>query len=413
MSLQLAAGAVLPARQREKGLWNFLTWSFFLSHILAAEQFAAAPVRAAESDLDRSSSNDAASEHGNVVTSLAPSDHETLYADDTAAAPATAVQVGLGPLSHVEWGAVAVPFSLDGAMPHGAAGAFSLADAVVDLDQIGVLRGAVSPEGSPPALIELPISLDLPLPILEPGSNLSEILHDVVAPAIAPLIATVDGILDTAELVTQPLTALTGEIAGSLAGEVEAIIAPLSGVVDTLAQPLGGVVEIVDALANEVNTSLVPLSPVVDTLVHPLDDLVATEAAQSALQALDTDSVVGCVESMVQALPSVDVHAVVASGGLLTLPELPGAMPAAVDDLFSSQGGYSDYNLALHSLPAGDAGTVTRLEIAVGDPSAIADHVLHSPQAAVSPETHALGSSLALPSTLEELHLRGLGDGIV
>ena len=43
------AAAKGPAsKQREKGLWNFLTWSFFISHIVAAQQVAAASAMAAE-----------------------------------------------------------------------------------------------------------------------------------------------------------------------------------------------------------------------------------------------------------------------------------------------------------------------------------------------------------------------------
>ena len=52
-------------QQREKGLWNFLTWSFFISQIMVAEQFLGSAAKA-----------------GEVVA------HEALPASDAAAAQA-------------------------------------------------------------------------------------------------------------------------------------------------------------------------------------------------------------------------------------------------------------------------------------------------------------------------------------
>ena len=40
---------VQPPPHKERALWNFLTWSFFLAQVLAAEQFIGARANAADS----------------------------------------------------------------------------------------------------------------------------------------------------------------------------------------------------------------------------------------------------------------------------------------------------------------------------------------------------------------------------
>jgi hypothetical protein len=52
------AGGATP--HRERGLWSFLTWSFFLSQLLAAQQLIGAAANSAEAAEDPTASSDAA-----------------------------------------------------------------------------------------------------------------------------------------------------------------------------------------------------------------------------------------------------------------------------------------------------------------------------------------------------------------
>lgn len=67
---------------KERALWNFLTWSFFLAQVLAAEQFIGAQARASES-LDLSASDQT------LLDALPALDGADSLAEDPRLSPAT------------------------------------------------------------------------------------------------------------------------------------------------------------------------------------------------------------------------------------------------------------------------------------------------------------------------------------
>jgi hypothetical protein len=99
----------------------------------------------------------------------------------------------------------------------------------------------------------------------------------------------------------------------------------------------------------------------------------------------------------------------VASSGQIVFKALPIAGDLGLDSLFSG-GGYTDYNLALRS-DAADA-PVSHGLASTGGSSTLLDHILP----ASNDPGHQLDDDqarpLALPSVLDEIALRGLGDGI-
>jgi hypothetical protein len=101
----------------------------------------------------------------------------------------------------------------------------------------------------------------------------------------------------------------------------------------------------------------------------------------------------------------------VASPGSIVFQDAPAAGSAAPDDLFAG-GGYTDYNLALQtgislSLPSPGAILLDTAAQAEESLSAITANATSSEQGG-----QGNAQPIAIPSVLEEMGLRGLGDGL-
>jgi hypothetical protein len=100
---------------------------------------------------------------------------------------------------------------------------------------------------------------------------------------------------------------------------------------------------------------------------------------------------------------------IVASAGQIVFDAPPVEVDAHLDTLFSS-GGYTDYNLALRGPEGGDKGAAGSGD-GIGS-STLLEHLLAGGDSHDPSPAQQEGQPVSLPSALEDIALRGLGDGI-
>jgi hypothetical protein len=232
-----------------------------------------------------------------------------------------------------------------------------------------------------------------PLPVV--GDGLLGIPQDVVDPLLLPASADILAqpvVTDIDQLVTPLVTTLfdTFQAVGSIVG-------PLAPGVDTLLQ------SVVTGVDQTVADAVQALDALVDPIVAPLTGPVAALEQPFAQ-----------VGQLIATLANGDAaHDVVASAGSLVFQAAPLTGSLAIDDLFTG-GRYTDYGLALGATSP-DAG-VTAAVGATSTAGDTIDHVLagaHDGSSADDICHDGQVANVTLPSALDELHLRGLGDGIV
>jgi hypothetical protein len=291
---------------KERALWNFLTWSFFIAQVLAAEQFVGAQAKAAE-DLTLRASDPAAAAVA-TAESLATAEGAGNSTEDPRSSP------GIN-LDDV----VAPPFKL---------GQFD--GSVIDLDRISASSqsssvsgyatagAAAAVTGDPGQGVVVEVSPDL-LDFLEhPSGALLDTVDDIVA--------TLNGIIDA---ITDPVLGTAGNLVHALEGVVHDALAPVTALVDDLAQPVRDILALPSKLLDDAAS---PIAPLLDAT----DDLAAS------------------------------VHGVLASAGHLAFPALK---LTALDDLFTD-GRYTDYNIELHTGAAASAAASGGPSSASSDPVA-------------------------------------------
>ncbi|MFM9850901.1 MAG: hypothetical protein ACKVP3_27725 [Hyphomicrobiaceae bacterium] len=207
---------------KERALWNFLTWSFFIAQVLAAEQFVGAQAKAAEG-LDLKASD---------ATAALASPLEALAAADGTGNAMEDVPSSLG----ASLDDVFAPFLKLG----------NFDGSVIDLDSIARSEdqsiaiaaygvGASSEPSSPgDGLVSDPV-VDVVIP---------DIL-DVIGDATGPLLNTVEDIVATLTQIvggiTDPLSGTVGNVAHVLDDIVHDVLAPVTDLVADLTQPLDDV----------------------------------------------------------------------------------------------------------------------------------------------------------------------------
>jgi hypothetical protein len=221
------------------------------------------------------------------------------------------------------------------------------------------------------------------------GDGLSDVIDSLVDNAVLPLTDTVADLVQiltgTIDGVLASLTGVVDDLVGSIDGLLDNAVAPLTGALDTIVEgtvsPL--LANVVDTLGSTIGAAAPALTGLVDGLTGGLGG-----------QGEDNGG------------PLQDV---VGSSGQIVFKALPAVADLGLDSLFSG-GGYTDYNLALRadaSVSASSQGLVS-----TGGSSTLLDHLL--------PGGNDLGHqfdddqtrNVGLPSVLDEIALRGLGDGI-
>jgi hypothetical protein len=293
---------VQPPPHKERALWNFLTWSFFIAQVLAAEQFVGAQAKAAE-NMDLRSSDPSAA--------LAPVKPELASVDSTAGTPDDIRPSLGGSLDDLSFQSLKL-------------GQFG--GSVVDLDSVAVARvedlsqsifvagynaEAASSSNGDTLLPDTVVDVDLP-----------DILG-VIGDATGPLLDTVEDIVATLTDIVGGITDPLLDAVGSVVHAVDDVLEPVTDLVADITQPLGDVVQ--DALD--------PVTDAVAALAEPLGDVVHDVIKPVTALPGITDDLAGTTQD------------VLASAGALTLPVL---QLAGLDDLYDN-GRYTDYGIEVHA----------------------------------------------------------------
>jgi hypothetical protein len=423
--------------RREKGLWSFLTWSFFLSQVVGAEQASAAEARPSGAADDTASTSDTAV--GQAATSgIRPATAEIQEAatdplvQSLAQAAAPSAFHAASPAEFTSAGVRSTEDSSGGqqtsaapAVPVGTQPAANSAPVATPGPELG---GGEPGVGDPLlSVIEMPPVVNQVIaPVVglvgDVVEDVGEVLDSVVEQVVAPVIGIVGDVVGdvvqvldpVVEQVVAPVIGIVGDVVGDvvqvLNPVVEQVVAPVIGIVGDVVQVLdpvvAPVVQVLDPIVEHVVAPVVKaLDPVVAPVVEALDPLLAPVA----------DIVGGPLASLLGldpggGAPIIMTPVVAASSGSLDFEGAPAAGPLVLDDLFSG-GNYTDYNLALQSdVPAGASSAPGAILHAVVDSAGdiLGAVTGNNPSDDENANSHFIG----LPSILEEIGLRGSGDGI-
>ena len=340
------------ARQKERGLWNFLTWSFFLSQVIADSPFAGAAV-ASSANVEETSEHGNAARHSSVQPPMGRGPGSGL---DGGEGP-----TGAQPVSGVAASQLALPDINADALSH-----FTGIDVAGDNSprQLGVMdasggsrvASASGQEGEHPPANAPDDSgtgggsgIDLP-PI---GSGVVDLIDDLLDPPLSAIGGVVGDLTDC-------LTGTIDDVMSSLQGATDLVGNTLALVPNTLAPVLKPLTDVVDAAGEAIQGVTAPLTTTLEKVTDGLPDL------------LGLDKLVG--------------------GGLVSAPGQILFKPLSIGgdllpDLFS-KGKYTDYNLALRADQGGD--TQGHASVATASSSTLLDSLL-SPD--VPDTSHAQGGS--------------------
>lgn len=245
------AGALArPPRQREKGQWTFLTWSFFMAQIVAAHQMAVASAQAAEAAQDAAASDAAVDPEAVAAAIAALNAFEGM--DEQ-------LSGGLA-LQSTDPGTAKVAAVADA--PRHAIASDTIAEIAEDgaSAQKGQINGAVQ---------EASGEVDAPTLVLGPGVGsvlepVIDVVDDVLEGVIPPVGGLVGGLVDVLDPVVDgvvaPVAAIAGELVGALDPVLDGVVAPVAALTETLVGSL---------------------EPVLDPLLAPVTGLAASSSWRS------------------------------------------------------------------------------------------------------------------------------------
>jgi len=282
-----------PLPTRQQGLWNFLTWSFFISQVLAAESFVGASAHAAGDTESAPSSGGSSAAQAQAGLTRSPNDMLAREPGDTQAAaqgseshPAALLHTMGGQPSHASAATAASDTGATGAADHMTAADAGSADGEL------LLRAANS-----------------------------ESLADLQA---ATLDQTVGSTADT-----------LGDVVGSLGGAVGNSVSPVLGAVGDIVGTIGDLLGSLDATLDH---ALSPVLGAVGDVVGSVEQLVE-HAVAPVIAAVG--NIVGSLETILEqaAAPLGDLLGsldIIGSKGSILVPETPLLGKLHLDDLFSN-----------------------------------------------------------------------------
>jgi hypothetical protein len=206
---EAAAAVKRPAHQREKGLWNFLTWSFFISQIVAAHHLTSSSAHAAEATDDKGSADTAldVAAGPDALAALAfldPADLQQAIAMAAKSINAGQVATGLDGLLGVETHA-----DEEGA-------------------SVGARTAVPDEEPTPQVASAAAVGGD------SPGGE-SDATGAMAGTVIGPVVGEV---LDLLDPILDPVITIVGDVAGVLDPVVDGVVAPVLGAVEGLVDAL-------------------------------------------------------------------------------------------------------------------------------------------------------------------------------
>lgn len=286
------AAAKGPAsKQREKGLWNFLTWSFFISHIVAAQQVAAASAMAAEASADDAGRTGAQPADAPIaVGAAAQSDFERADVQQTVAPPTQSLDPGaptpvvLADQTPAPEHAEAFDDAAAHGVPRGQHTVADLAEKSASSDSAQLLEAP-----------ELGHVLDQVLdPVTDVLGGVVHVVDTVVDPLVAPVVGLVGDVVESLDpildQVVSPVAGLAGSVIELVEPLLDPIIMPTAAVLEEVLQALDPVIDPVTGIAAgatallgeaiEPVTALVgdvvePLVPVINDLTAPIGEVIS------------------------------------------------------------------------------------------------------------------------------------------
>ena len=432
--------------QRERGLWSFLTWSFFLSQIAAGNAFASGAAQAAgAADLQGpgGASEVAGMGAGDArvaeFAAIAAEDGQSAAATGAAApVPSSGVDAGpqMGGLERLDFKSDAGLVGQAIVAARGSGTSQNIASGLKDDND-----AAGSPPCAPPSInptpepgpgdgVGVPPVVGGIVPpvvdivedivdgvgsgledVLEPVENLVDGLAGALAPtlglALSPVEALVEGLIgglqETLDPLLTPVANLTEgvgdllEPVGTLGGEIISLVDPVLDLVDPLLKPVNNLVEAADPILEPVFDAVAPvadlLQPVTDPLLKPL-----APVTEPLLEILPLGNAGGGFLSNLLGHGG-ESDAGVPSDGSLAFASDTGA---SEHDLFQS-GTYTQFGMALHETLSGgessDGGVVGNVVETIFAPLGESDDD---------------GNSLPILGSLQhEIGLRGLGEGLI
>jgi hypothetical protein len=429
---------------RERGLWSFLTWSFFLSQILAAQQFIGSAANAAEATGDSPASGDTSSVHTLIGSEPGPNNGEGQAVEEQGpAAEQSSPPSGLtGEALHLPLGADlqhALGLSLEpiDKLAHTGANFAALPEVTTIAAAAPTIGGGDTGDtGGSPDLIIPPVLETILPPVLDAVGDVVDTLNPLVEQTVSPVVATVGDLVETLnpliesvaapalgtvgevaqtlepviDQIVSPVAATVGELAGALSPTIESVAAPVLDSVGDVARSLDSVIGQVAAPTLSIVGELAPtVASVTEPVVTPLLSSVAEVMGESdpltSLVGLGSAGMAGAANA----------QDALASGGTVVLQELPVVSNIAVDDLFIG-GGYTAYNLELQiTVQTGTENASQGATVGVSESPMDNEIAIQGDHGSISSDqgdVQAHGLTIALPSILDEIALRGLGDGI-
>jgi hypothetical protein len=411
-------GISIESPQRERGLWSFLTWAFFLSQLAVGNAFAGGAAQAANG-IDSSALGNTTSTGIPATNALAPPDFRAFGSEETASAvlPVAAGQAhanesvpgpDFGIVERVDLAgdattAVARPFATQGgSAPEGEA---NLPDAPHDVD-LGIVPFPIAE--MPPDIGLPPVLTDLLPPIFETIDDLVDSLGPTLDGLLSPVVETVADLADalgpTLDQVLSPVEALVASAASAVLPVIESVLAPIENVIE-------GVGELLEPIVGDDGPIVALAAPVIDGIESILSPVVSVaEAAQPVIEpVLDVvEPVLDVVQPIIGPILG-NLPLGIGVDGESDVVASPGELQFAADadvaghDLFQA-GVYTEYGLALQEVPAAngiDAGDLLvniapTVDVLLGDD----EHAGNHPPGLLGHLQHEAG-------------LRLIGDGLI
>jgi len=412
---------------RQRGRWNFLTWSFFLAEVAAGAQFLGTGAKAAEagdSEARSKAHSDAAFDGilGSPPSGIMAGDNGEGRADasqpKTQSAEANLNFIGLqqddepgAPLSNAEFG------GFTGASSSGSGASGSGSNGTSQVDPGGPSEVPGSPPGEPlPPISEGPPSgawppvsgggppFEIWPPISDgpPSGALPPIFDDPSTGLLPPITVggTVSVVLDTTLGLVGTVGGVLGDVVDGTLGQITGLVgnageltAVLGGLLDSelnsvlsatnslVPQSVGSVVSSVGSLASSVtelgllgDSGQLSSDGTVSQFVYTASSQLVDDAG-NILNELTGDQADAVNMSDMAPLPldilsdPPEIAALahdqdVSSGGTIAFPDLASAKVLQVNELFSG-GQYTDYGLAVQS--EGNSGAATIADTLNGD----------------------------------------------
>jgi len=300
-------GISIESPQRERGLWSFLTWSFFLSQLAVGNAFAGGAAQAA-TGIDANAPGNTASTGIPTTSALAPPDFRAFGGEDRpsevlpvaagqAHTNASVIGPEFGSIERVDLAddatiSTARPFATQGG---GASGGGAIqSDALPDVNPGVVLTPIVE---LPPVIVSPPVLGDLLPPILATVDDLVDSLGPTLDGLIVPVVETIEdlaGILGpTLDQVLSPIETLVASATDAVVPVIESVLAPVEDVVE-------GVSELLEPIIGGDGPIVALAAPViggVESILSPVETLVA-DATNAVVPVIE--AVLAPVENVVE-----------------------------------------------------------------------------------------------------------------